>query len=293
MLTTGIVILNYNTPNTTISLAERLQKYNSINHIVIVDNASTDDSIFKIQQYLSKNDTKTDFIQSSQNTGYAKGNNLGLKWLRENYSIDILFVTNPDVYFQEGVIWEIVRLYEKELDYGILTAIRKDEYDECSIRQFWEMPSYKSELLYSIYVGQKVMKRKDIKVLNSDRELIQIEVSPGAFFSIRADLLEQIGYLDEGTFLYYEESCLAAKVMLSGYKIGICTKVHYNTYRNRSSINRDDITDFVAKAQMQSRKYFLNKYLKLNCFQRAFFNLVEKYSMLELKGIMMIKKLIK
>lgn len=293
MLITGIVILNYNTPETTIDLIKRVQQYDSIQHIVVVDNASTDNSVLKIEEYLWQNNKKTDFIRSSQNTGYAKGNNQGLKWLKNHYNVDILFVANPDVYFQENLILEIIKTYEQELDYGILTAIRKDENDAFTIRQFWRMPDYKSELLHSIYIGQKLIKRKDIKVINTDKRVMQIDVSPGAFFSIRADLLERIGYLDEGTFLYYEESCLAAKVKLSGYKIGICTKVYYNSYINRSSINRNDNTDFIAKAQMQSRKYFLNKYIKPNLLKKYFFCLVEKYSMFELKGILLLKRLIR
>ena len=43
------VILNYNDANTTISLVKKIEKYESIDYIIVVDNCSTDDSLVKLE----------------------------------------------------------------------------------------------------------------------------------------------------------------------------------------------------------------------------------------------------
>ena len=74
---TACVILNYNDASTTLDLLRKIQHYKVLNYIVIVDNCSTDDSIEKIQQYVSNN---IYLLKSSSNGGYGAGNNIGIRY---------------------------------------------------------------------------------------------------------------------------------------------------------------------------------------------------------------------
>lgn len=42
---TGIVVLNFNDAKETVSFVEKIKSYNILDSIVVVDNASTDDSL--------------------------------------------------------------------------------------------------------------------------------------------------------------------------------------------------------------------------------------------------------
>ena len=78
MSKTGIVILNYNDYETTINMLNSIKDYDSLDHIVVVDNKSTDNSYEVLKPYESK---KIDVIQSKSNKGYSYGNNVGIKYL--------------------------------------------------------------------------------------------------------------------------------------------------------------------------------------------------------------------
>ena len=55
---TVAIILNYNDADTTIEQLERIVNYKNLDKIVIVDNASTDDSRIRLKYYVKKNKKK-------------------------------------------------------------------------------------------------------------------------------------------------------------------------------------------------------------------------------------------
>ena len=80
----GVVILNYNVAGSVIELASKMSMYAIINDVVVVDNGSKIEEQIKLQKFFSRNNnSKITFIQSENNDGYAKGNNIGLKYLVE------------------------------------------------------------------------------------------------------------------------------------------------------------------------------------------------------------------
>ena len=80
---TGVCILNYNDAETTLILVEKISNYSIIDHIVIVDNYSTDDSYDRLKSIKNK---KVNIIQSKKNGGYGSGNNIGVKYLVDTYA---------------------------------------------------------------------------------------------------------------------------------------------------------------------------------------------------------------
>ena len=105
----GIVILNYNTPSLTYDIVKKCVNYSAINEIVVVDNYSSDDCKNKLLMSLSKLDShKLNIILNKNNSGYAVGNNIGLKKLSE-LGCDICIVSNPDVSFSNDLIQKEIK----------------------------------------------------------------------------------------------------------------------------------------------------------------------------------------
>ena len=79
----GIVILNYLNYKDTIECVESIfnMKYD-IAGIVIVDNHSENES-YNVLKKLYKNRLNVSVIQSNRNYGFAKGNNIGIKVVRQ------------------------------------------------------------------------------------------------------------------------------------------------------------------------------------------------------------------
>ena len=98
----GFVITNYNNSNLTKGAIESINKTrNAVFKIVVVDNASDDENVQELKKTEIEFNNLT-VIYSSENVGYFKGLNIGIKYLRANYSnIDWMVIGNNDVLFPE------------------------------------------------------------------------------------------------------------------------------------------------------------------------------------------------
>ena len=74
------VIVNYNDAKTTIALLKQICDYKSLNHIIIVDNCSTDNSYASLKQFETNNII---VLQAEKNKGYGAGNNFGIKYAKD------------------------------------------------------------------------------------------------------------------------------------------------------------------------------------------------------------------
>lgn len=98
----GFIILHYQAINDTLETVETL--CNNIDtdefHVVIVDNASPN----KTGEILSRkyqSDSKITVICNKTNDGFARGNNLGYRYLKSNYQVDYIVMMNNDIVFTE------------------------------------------------------------------------------------------------------------------------------------------------------------------------------------------------
>ena len=89
MIEVGVVVLNYNNYGETIKCVNSIltQKQISV-HVVVVDNGSQNQSYNELYHTFI-NIENVDVLRSLENLGYAQGNNIGIKHLREKGFEDI------------------------------------------------------------------------------------------------------------------------------------------------------------------------------------------------------------
>lgn len=97
------VILNYETYWETIKCVQSIYKtigYDNIskkNHnIIIVDNGSKNDSFSKLEDKYKGFDSIY-LLRNEQNLGFAKGNNIGFKYAKENLKPNFIVMINSDI----------------------------------------------------------------------------------------------------------------------------------------------------------------------------------------------------
>lgn len=276
-LKTGLVVLNYNDYKTTIKLIKMIKNYKSIDLIVIVDNCSTDKSYKKINEYTNN---KVKLIKSDKNGGYAYGNNFGIHYLIENHKCDIIFIANPDVEFEENLVIEIKRQFEKNTKYSVLSGVMLDINGNVVKAPYWDIPSYRYDLLDYFFIGRRINK-KEFKI-DYNKKIMNVEVVPGSFLAIKAKVLKDIAYYDENTFLYCEESILATKLKNKGYKSGIITSFSYK-HMHSVSINKTFKKVDTVKIFYDSKLYYNKKYNKIGRFKECILKTAAKISLLEYK----------
>lgn len=286
MYSIGVVILNYNTTDSILEFYKKFKEYKNVEHFVIVDNCSTDGKFEKLKKIENE---KIDVINSGKNGGYAYGNNYGAKYLIEKYNVDLICILNPDTYFEDEDMLKIKEAFSSS-EYVMLGAKTTDMEGNFSKRQYWKIPKFKDELFDCFFITRKIKKKNDVLNISSKEKIVEVPVIPGCFFVIKSDVLKEIGYLDDNTFLYYEENILASKLEKRGYKRGIITDVVVKSDRNNSSTNEISKNGQNLKFTIESKKYYHTNYLNLNTLQKIILDIGMKFSIFENKIIIMFKK---
>ncbi|KST91284.1 Glycosyltransferase [Lactococcus lactis subsp. lactis] len=293
MLSAGAVILNYNSANDSIRLANILVNFKSIKKVIIVDNASTDNSRIQLNQVVN---SKIKIILNNRNSGYNAGNNIGLKELVEKDNLEICFIINPDVSLSEETIIEVIENFEKHEDYAVLSSI----HDGPGIAEEWQWFDKNdwsikpSELLFITRFFNRKYKVRD-KTLEDAMllpDLSDVYGVIGAFLGIRSETLKEINYFDEDVFLYWEEIILAEQIQSLGKKIGLLNKVSFKHLHNYSNIT------LFKKIQTNLRLYssaliVIKKYADLSITQRLFWNTSTRIKIFESKLLLSILKFFK
>ncbi len=220
------VILHYMAGKDTIECAESIfeSSKNSKHNIsiVIVDNASTNDSYALLQQKYSRNN-RVKLIHSDTNQGFARGNNQGFEYAKKNLNPDFIVMLNNDTVISQTDFNEvIVRKYEEKkfavLGPDIITA---DGYHQNpGEKQSWglkELRIYrlKKRIRYMLNLicldsslGEAVARNKNVyrtQTLDGDRENTILH---GACLIFSKDYIEKFDGINGDTFLYMEEDIL-------------------------------------------------------------------------------------
>lgn len=285
----GIVILNYNSYDLSCKLVQKVLNFKNVGKVVLIDNNSNDD----FDDFVSKNnkDGKIYYIKNPRNSGYAAGNNIGLRYLFNN-GYKVGFIANPDADFGEDTVDKIYDFLVKNPNYGVASCKRTIGKNG-KTGQYWDIPMFKDCLFESVYFGRKKMDSKFKNYFErvwSDKTSLyyDVEVVGGAFFGCNLDIMNKIGYMDEKTFLWYEENILAYKLKMAGYKEALlltCSYIH-NHIRTRRGTNKHGI-------YLKSKRVYCYDYLKINFGQKVLLGLFDVVGLVESKIIYLIAGIVK
>ena len=285
-----IVVLNYNDWETTKTFLHRVSSYKSVSNIVIVDNCSTDDSVLQLKPCCVNN---IKLVTSDKNNGYAAGNNLGVKYAFTQCDADVIIISNPDISIKEADIKKIVAPLNSGfgMSTGLIYNYDKVENQRSLASNFgWKIPNYWQMLTNCFLILYKLARLTNRGIyLNYDQhkseKWIHTEAVPGCFFAITTDALKQIGYFDEDTFLFGEETILGWK--LKEQKINVCVVNDTEIlHENSVSINKS-IKQSNKKIQylLHSELLYLRKYLKCGAVRCRIFKSAFSIGIIEKKVI--------
>jgi GT2 family glycosyltransferase len=263
----GFIILNYNTWEMTIRCVDSIfQTCKQDYKIYIVDNGSPNDSYHKLKEKYQGH-SKVVVIQS-ENLGYAKGNNIGIRQAIKD-GFDTITIANNDVIFLEDSIDRMYKYLENNQQVAAVSPyILSPEGD------LQNLPSLKpvktsDYLLYNTKLSKFASAKRKNQYhqeyyLTGDSikdEPIPIYKFSGCCFMARSEMLVKIGLFDENTFLYYEEDILSQKMHKSGYKAYYLPDskiVHHHGL----TTGKDNL--FVDTEMLKSEMYFLSRIYQLN-----------------------------
>lgn len=266
----GIVLLNYKDFRITKEAAERSCNL-SIDHIVIVDNNSPNESAKELSKI---HHSKVTFIESNENNGYASGNNQGVRYLLKETDCDIIGIVNPDVIIDESFIKQIKDDFYNYKNFSVITGIQYKPNHGISDRAFWPLLTKMDVLISNTILLNHIFgvnNKQYIKgKLNTSQNIIQVGTVEGCCFFIRREDFEQVSLFEEDTFLFFEEDILAQKLHRIGKKIAVDKKISF--LHNHSTTIKSVFSQYqVDKLLLRSREVFYRKYFEKNMVDRALY----------------------
>ena len=257
------MVLNYNDADTTIGFVNRIRNYDCFNMILIVDNCSSDSSYERLS---ALRDDKVLLLKSNKNGGYGYGNNYGAKFLYDNQSSNYVLLSNPDVYFDQETILEMLRVINDDKSIGVVSAVQKDINDHIIEDVAWRIPTAIEYGLMGSRLGKYII-RKDNRDKYLEKNQCEVDCVPGACLLINNEAFQLVGGYDERMFLYCEETVLAIKLKKAGFKTLLLSNRYYK-HEHSISINKSiDGLKKQKKLLYESREFVLRYYLDANPFE--------------------------
>lgn len=205
----AIVILNWNGEVLLERYLPSVIQYSSDADIFVIDNASTDASV----DFLKKNHPAVKIIQNSENGGFSKGYNEGLK----SIDADIYCLLNSDVEVTDGWLAPILELFTQKpkvaiVQPKILDLIRKDYFEYAGAAG-----GFIDQLGYPFCRGRIFQElEKDNGQYDDTREIFW---ATGACMFIRKDVFWTLEGFDENYFAHQEEVDLCWRAKNDGHEV--------------------------------------------------------------------------
>jgi len=281
----GIVILNYNDYTMTQELLKNVRYYDDADEIVVVDNGSSNESLGVLSKFQSQN---IHVISAGNNGGYSSGNNIGIRYLRDNFPVDIVCIANPDVEFSNDTLLAIKKCYANT-DYPVFGPVMLNIDYSVADNPCWDIPTFYADCLMCFWLFRKLQRERKSIIPSADSYL-PVEVLPGSFFAARDSFLKTINDLDEHTFLYCEERILAWHVKNAKMEECLITSA---TYRHVHGATTQKYISSVKKHRLmlESREYFNYAIRGCGKVKRFLFRLCSSYSMIEYRLLAKLKNM--
>jgi GT2 family glycosyltransferase len=214
----AIIILNYRTADLTRACLESLEHEAAPGiRVVIVDNASGDGSAEALAKLIADRGWSAwaTLLTSPVNGGFAAGNNLGIR------SVDAraYVLLNSDTIVRRGAMAALQDAMRARPRAGIIGAglVTKEGTPDGS---FFRIPGPLSEFVRAANTGivERLLARHAVTLPASD-----LPLEPGwvgfACVLIRREVIDAVGLLDAGFFMYFEDLDYCRRARAAGWGV--------------------------------------------------------------------------
>ncbi|MBC8266996.1 MAG: glycosyltransferase family 2 protein [Flavobacteriales bacterium] len=251
----GLVTITYNSDDVLKPFLDCVWKQSHNNIVLyVIDNASTDNTLSVLEK---EQDSRLIIIKNKSNYGVAKANNQGIKKAIED-GCDQVLIINNDVEFEREMISKLLKV-QNEKNCSLVTP--KMMYFD-NPKKIWYAGSWfvKSKGFLPLHRGME-----EIDTGQYD-EIKKIEYAPTCCLLAKKEIFEDIGFMDEKYFVYFDDTDFSYRIFKNGkhkmyyapnisffHKVGSLTK-SFKTEKKRTYRG-----NFFLKQTTRNHIYFLKK----------------------------------
>lgn len=234
----SIVTVNYKQPVTTCELLVSINQLSYKNlEVIVVDNESTEDYTWIFQEYYKN----TIVMRNEKNLGFAGANNQGI----QNATGEYILLLNNDTILPEGTLESLVEKIEATGAAAISPVIKYfDHPDQIQYAGFTELNKFTG-------------RNKLIQQTVNDLESYETPYFHGAAVLIKKEVIDKVGLMPEGYFLYYEELAWGRSFRKHGYKLAVDPE---SFILHKESVSTGKASPLKVFYQTRNRLAFMKRY---------------------------------
>lgn len=246
----SFIIVNYNGQKYIEKLLTSIQSqtYSDFD-VFIIDNNSSDLSVGIIKTHSLYHQNKIYLCQLKKNTGYALGNNIGIKNTKSKY----IALINNDVVLDSYWSEKMISLAESDEKIGIITS-KVLFHKNHNIINSAGVRTDDSAMPYNVGIYEHDKNQYDV--------VSESEAFYGAAGFLKRTVINDVGYFNKYYFMYQEEYDLSVRARSSGWNI------LYNPHAVAYHFHSASAGKYSPKKTYFSvRNYVINTYKYLNCIR--------------------------
>lgn len=243
----SINVLNYNTYEKSKRCIESCIKQIGCNYkIILIDNHSTDNSLQKLKDEFGNSII---YIENSDNYGYAKGNNIGVKWSIDNGFQYTLLLNSDTELSSNNVLQKLVETIESINSVNVVAPLI---YNVTS--SGLELNNNDSAYLKLLRLFRIIPRNRII----TDK-LQTISEAQGSALLVDNEAFISVGGFPEHYFMYGEEGTFAKKILWSGGELLWMKDVDNFVFHHHDKSGRIDAWRLYLMGRNRAIEYYENK----------------------------------
>lgn len=202
----SVVIVSWNTADLLTDCLRSLERSTEPLEIIVVDNASSDDSVARARVLGAT------VIANTENVGYARANNQG--WRAAGAASDVVVLLNSDATVEPGALEALAAELRTRTDLGACGPRLRLPDGRPQPFAFGGDPT-------PAYLLRRAWRRLRGRPMHDWGEAAGRDVDwvSGACLAVRREALTRVAGLDEDYFMYFEDVDLCRRLRANGWRV--------------------------------------------------------------------------
>ena len=249
----AFVILHYGDATVTMEAIESIRSLDRDGRnvsVIVVDNASPNGTGEQVKKQI---ESLPDFyyIHNEENLGFARGNNVGFKYAKNELKADFIVLMNNDAVIESAEFFALVEQdYSSEkfavLGPSIRTPVGKEQNPlrlkmlrgfrlKLTVAYLWV--DLLASFLFISPVFSNLLKKVPRRMAKRELSAMNNVELHGSFLIFSPEYIVKFDGLDDRTFMYCEEEFLFARCMFNNLKTRLNPAIHifHNEVENRKA----------------------------------------------------------
>ncbi len=267
----AIIVVNWNKRDDVLKLLSSLENIDYDNHdVIVIDNASTDDSAVAIKEQFPG----VDLVINPENLGGTGGFNSGMRHALTKDKYEYLWLLDNDADVEPNALRELVTAMEQDDKIGIagsriIDSDRRDITVEAGA--FLKQDSIGVRPLY-----------RNLRNISTTDDVAEVDYVAVCSALARTSALERVGLMDERYFIFWDDMDWGLQFKENGFKVvSVLNSVVYHPAftEKRGNIldhyygNRNSLLTYTKHMSLNKRISIFYSYLRHKCTSLIFLGL--------------------